>query len=294
MRRAFTLVELIVVIAIIAILIMLLLPAVQKVRDSAARMKCQNNLKQWGLGFHGFHDTHGQLPIGSSSRPRQTWVIYLWPHIEQSALASRMDYTTDYDAPPGTIPFTMNGLCAKRVPIYYCPADKLQDQDGAGVLFQRTRGNYVVNWGNAKFGQAATKGLAPFNHVQGNFAKPATVTIASITDGTSNTLLASEYLINQSPLDDDWRGDIHNDQGVFKFMTITTPNSSTPDVVYWAVGADPMMPYIRNGFQYNAARSRHTGGVNILLGDGSARFMTDRVNSEVWSSMGTMNGGESK
>jgi len=293
-RRAFTLIELLVVIAIIAILIGLLVPAVQKVREAAARLQCQNNLKQWGLAMHNYHDVNKQLPIGAHNNPRQTWVMYLWPYIEQSVLSSRINYRTQpFYTPPCTVYHTMKGLCGAKVPLYYCPSDNGSDLDDPSQTYCRARGNYVVNWGNALYDRAPPAASAPFAHANGNRSHPILVRLQTITDGTSNTLMLSEYLMATSHDDNDWRGDIQNDDGTFRFHTRTTPNSTVPDQVNWAIpNGDPYMPVNTNSPEFNAARSRHTGGVNVAMCDGSVQFISNSIASGVWAAMGTMNGGE--
>jgi prepilin-type N-terminal cleavage/methylation domain-containing protein/prepilin-type processing-associated H-X9-DG protein len=307
-RRAFTLIELLVVIAIIAILIGLLLPAVQKVREAAARAKCENNLKQWALALHGYHDVNNQFPIGARNNPRQTWVMYVWPYVEQAVLSNKGDYTQPFYVSPFTIQNTMNGLCGQHVPIYLCPSDNGQVDQNVGT-YQRTRGNYVVNWGNAGYDDTsgattAINFVGPFYHINGSRSKPGKVTFASITDGTSNTLLLSECLMAKSTADNDWRGDIHNDDGEFRFNTSRggltlpmTPNTSSPDLIsstsYFQPNADPkMMPVAFGNPQVYAARSRHPGGVNAGLCDGSIRFVRNSIAPVTWIAMGSMAGGE--
>ena len=307
-RRGFTLIELLVVIAIIAILIALLVPAVQKVRDAAARTQCQNNLKQWAVAMHNFHDVNKRLPLGSSSSGttglrRQTWVRFLWPYVEQSVLSAKDDMRQPFHDPPGTIWGTLQGLCGARVPIYLCPNDTGKIDQNQG-MYQRTRGNYMINWGNTLYGdtRAAPLGTGtrdkwgPFYHINGSRATPGIVRLNTITDGTANTLMLSESLLALVLSDNDWRGDIHNDDGFFRFHTVTTPNSTAPDLVssttFFRVNDDPLMPVALGNPQRAAARSRHSGGVNAALCDGSIRFVRNGIDLATWQALGSMSGGE--
>jgi prepilin-type processing-associated H-X9-DG protein len=287
---------LLVVIAIIAILIALLVPAVQKVREAAARLQCSNNLHQWAIAMQSYHDANKKLPFGSRNNPRQTFVMYLWPYIDQEPLASNNDYTVGFWQAPGTINNSMAGLCGQYVPLYYCPSDLGvgHDQDNLSDTYPRTRGNYVVNWGNAYYDTPPPSiGSAPFAHLNGSRSTPRTTTMVQITDGTSNTLLMSEFLRAWSEQDNDWRGDIHNDDGVFRFHTFTTPNSSIPDETGWFVAnSDPLMPVTAGSPEFNAARSRHPGGVNAAFCDGSVRFIVNTVSQSTWQALGTIDGNE--
>ena len=294
-RRGFTLIELLVVIAVIAVLIALLLPAVQQVREAARRMQCTNIMKQWSLALQNNHDVWKRFPYGSRTGPRQTWVMFLWPFIEQRNLAIMNNVNLPFHNPPGTIHFTMDGLCGQAVPMYSCPSDDGSDLTLPAAQYQRRRGNYVINWGTTVYDTPpSTTVSAPFAHINGSRATPKDVRIRDITDGTSNTLMMSEYLKAKSPADNDWRGDIHNDDGVFRFHTINTPNSSAPDVVSWSIpNNDPLMPCTTAGTtQQNTARSRHLGGVNAAMADGSGRFIGNRISLATWQALGTINGDE--
>jgi prepilin-type N-terminal cleavage/methylation domain-containing protein/prepilin-type processing-associated H-X9-DG protein len=304
-KRAFTLVELLVVIAIIGILVALLLPAIQAAREAARRTQCLNHLKQWCTAMHLYHGAKGQLPIGSRGPsnprpnvPRQTWVMHLWPFVEEFALDSQNEINTHFYVPPGTIHNTLDGLTGKYVSLYYCPSDQGSDQTVG--QYQRRRGNYVVNWGNNLYGQdlgPTFKG--PFSHIMGDRSLPRDTKFAHITDGTANSLLMSEVLKAWTPEDKDWRGDIHNDDGVFRFHTTLTPNTSAPDLLesgWFTATGDPAMPVAVGSRtrQVAAARSRHPGGVHVALCDGSGRFISESIGQIVWKAMGSISGEEAE
>ncbi|NQT16590.1 MAG: DUF1559 domain-containing protein [Planctomycetes bacterium] len=301
-RRGFTLVELLVVIAIIGILIALLLPAVQAAREAARRSQCANNLKQIGLGMHNYNDTYRTLPVGCYSCCWGTWKVAILPYIEQQPLADMyVDGPKCDDSVPNRYNHTPNLPVTgqKGLTAFYCPSD----QPNAPIPNIQSH-NYSVNFGNTGYSQQASLGgvifgRAPFRGVpsgsecqggRGDYA----FNFATITDGLSNTLLAAEVIIGQGRdlRGFGWWSDASN------FTTYLMPNSPLPDRIYTAyycndvrpnppcavsTGADPTM---------FAARSRHPGGVQVTLCDGSARFVSETINLAVWRAVSTSQGGE--
>lgn len=292
----FTLIELLVVIAIIAVLIALLLPAVQQAREAARRTQCRNHLKQWGLGMHNYHDTQGAFPFGSTTNQRHTWVASIWPYIDQAPLYNAYNFSLPFYLPPNCVQNSMSGLITTPVPIYFCPTNPGLHVWQADTYW-RSRGHYVVNWGNGDTGTAQATTQAPFGWVGANPGVPYCAKLSGFSDGTSNTLLMSETRVTDSNSYWDGRGEVFNDDANalgFAFSTVNSPNTSAADITFCTAppGTVRNAPCTAAGNKRIAARSDHVGGVHVLMGDGSVRFISNYIDLTTWHSLGSMQGGE--
>lgn len=297
-HQAFTLIELLVVIAIIAILIGLLLPAVQKVREAASKMKCSNNLKQISIGFHSFHDVFNKFPaafkfdstgttLGAIDISEATWVYYLLPHIEQEALYKTGNLSQNF----GSLPNQNSQISGTILPGFTCPSDIPSDLG----MNMYGKGNYVANGGigpmNSNFAQPYSSIVSP-----GPFILNIQAKITNITDGTSNTVMVSE--VRKVTGANDFRGVNHYPEGPIYFHN-RTPNTSIPDDFRTAFCITSLeVPCIGVYSAYNnrsvilSARSKHTGGVNLGMCDGSVKFATNNISQATWQAVGTISKGE--
>jgi prepilin-type N-terminal cleavage/methylation domain-containing protein/prepilin-type processing-associated H-X9-DG protein len=315
-RPAFTLIELLVVIAVIGILIALLLPAVQKVRESANRTKCVNNLKQLGLALHNYHDVNLAFPYGMIDKINDTstgfricWAHLLLPYIEQDnlyhILKPQMDTTIATGAGGnGAINWTNNQTI---IPAYLCPSDSANGKILNGGGNQGFFGNYVLCAGNTAFGDATAS-----TQLNGMFYSLSKTRIADVTDGLTNTVMASELIVVPNQNGDpascasggyDYRGAYYNSiSGGALFDTLYPPNEHTVGDYIWnrcsvqqPGSSQPVAPCagctLINATQINA-RSYHPGGVNAALADGSVRFISNNIQTTTWQQLGSRSLGE--
>jgi prepilin-type N-terminal cleavage/methylation domain-containing protein/prepilin-type processing-associated H-X9-DG protein len=307
-KKAFTLIELLVVIAIIGILIGLLLPAVQKVRESAARLKCQNHVKQLGLALHHYHDGHGFFPHGNynylDSTPntpppynnlqdRRCWMQDILPYLEQDALFKEFDA---FMARGGhALDFPRNTTV---LPTLMCPSDPLGPKlrtwnpGGGEGNSQGFSGNYILSAGSEYFNEG---GIENSTRLNGMFFALSRVHLTDVTDGTSNTAMSSELILSPDTRDNDIRGRYYNPaHGGVLFSTRIPPNTLVPDQLNWCSSFPvPRAPCIWTGVNmFVSARSYHAGGVNLGLADGSVRYISDSINPVTYKALGSRNGGE--
>ena len=298
------------VITIIGILIALLLPAVQAAREAARRMQCSNNLKQIGLAMHNYHTAHRSLPVGGYACCWASWMVAAMPYVELNnaykLYYNDLLYTSHryYD----TINYPVT---TKQYSVFLCPSDVNSFGDdifGDGRMI--TRHNYAVNYGNTGFVSGASYtptgalktcngiqfGGAPFT-TSGWIGSDALVyEFRDITDGLSNTLMAAEVIQGHGR---DLRGLTWWGVGA-GFETYISPNSSEPDAILDAIYIEPgnklNPPAIVGNSDTNpmrlGARSRHPGGVNTVLCDGSVRFISDNIQLNIWRGLSTTQGGE--
>ncbi len=330
-RRGFTLIELLVVIAIIAVLISLLLPAVQSAREAARRAQCTNNLKQVGIAMHNYHDQQGTLPPGVKGCCWGTWLIFILPYVEQSNMFNAWNFSGN-DRYEGlgiqTGQFRYGGsvnttVTYRHINSYLCPSDPNSTNLPGGSGWAVTCHNYVANFGNTITNQPAyyvynniklpflgapfTDMGAPDTDITAGTQQAAaagTVNFAGITDGLSNTLMTSEILIGQG-----WNLHGFSWWGYApQFTGLYPPNSSQPDVMQTAgycSGGNPQgvacvgaTGSSSSGGNYNGLgmnnipRSKHPGGVNSGMCDGSVRFIKNSVNISIYQALSSAKGGE--
>jgi prepilin-type N-terminal cleavage/methylation domain-containing protein/prepilin-type processing-associated H-X9-DG protein len=332
-QSAFTLIELLVVIAIIAVLIGLLLPAVQKVREAAARAKCQNNLKQLGLAMHNYHDAYQSFPIGRGDgpfgpNPGTDWASWFYLSVSVQALAY-YEQGTVFNLFEQRKPLTQNATWADdgapgkmRLSLFICPSSPLVENGYPGT-------NYLFSTGSSIYSGGCASVFSPIvNGANGVFAEDVKRKITDISDGTSNTILASEYIprnesepnsafkvvasfpsiansafISQAELDQLsnapttrtvtnngrwWAWHSHTDA---LFNTAAPPNwkIQVPPTGGVGSGGAGMAWDSCNGIV--PAMSKHSGGVNVCLADGSVRFVRDSIDLLTWQRLGNARDG---
>jgi len=285
-RRAFTLIELLVVITIIGILVSLLLPAVQSARQAAQRAQCTNNLKQWMLAMATYEVSNRCYPTGTIQgedqykvNRRQSWPTALWPQMEQTALYSSYNFARNFYQPENATAIKV------QVPQYFCPSDRTGFWKGD--QYTRSRGNYVLNFGNKGYHQTEA------GYVHAPFGPNRFTKVRDVIDGLSNTVFVSEVI--QALVDDHWdfRGDILNDDiSCAQFMTDNTPNAGVDSTACRIDKVRPGPCAEDQTSKYVSARSKHTGGVNAAFGDGSVHFIPNSVTLTVWQAMGSSQGRE--
>ncbi len=323
-RPAFTLIELLVVMAIIALLVGMLLPAVQKVREAAARVKCQNNLKQLALALHSFHGAEGRFPPGcANDRPPfgtsataehgSSWMVYVMPYYEQEAIYRQWRFTggSGYGDPVTT------AIDIPPLPVLLCPSSALPTLSSGGLApnnGQRSAASYVgiAGSGRSPFLGYAESRVSPSGgsgccnggptSAGGVLYPLSRVQIGWIADGSSQTLLLGEVdaLYDTTGTRQDWRPSLHG-------FTMGCDSATSPPAFYrrafntaavrhkvnqktgWASDCDTGVCY--NNGNAHPLTAAHPGGVNVATADGGVRFLADTIDLDTLSALATRDDG---
>jgi prepilin-type N-terminal cleavage/methylation domain-containing protein/prepilin-type processing-associated H-X9-DG protein len=322
LRRGFTLIELLVVIAIIGVLIGLLLPAVQKVREAAARMSCTNNLKQIGLALHSYHDTLKTFPPGyvdGNTDPNSTpdndvgpgwgWAAFLLPYLEQQNVYNQINFSQAIGTGSNT------AISQLPLKVYQCPSDAyLQNFTVWPTSIVVAHSSYVGcnGWeecfngagGNPQPGPGAD-GLSGLYGPAGRglFYRNSSTRIAEVTDGLSNTIFVGERSGDHAPAT--WTGAVPGGRCPAWMATQPpAPYSPPPSPAYDNADFDEALCLAHGNathlpsadfpiFDPDTFYSMHTGrGANFLFGDGSVHFLTSGINPNTYQALSTIGGGE--
>jgi len=335
--RAFTLIELLVVIAIIAILIGLLLPAVQKVREAAARMSCSNNLKQLGLAMHNYHDQNNRLPPGAANdmppfgvatgaQWGSSWMVYILPFIEQGNVYNAWVFNSQSGYTNGTNAATINpGGVPLRIPGYRCPSSPVPEYSSFnGMGIRKMNVSYTGIAGSVMSGVTPAptnviavgccNGAGPLATDNGILNAGSMTKLTDITDGTSNTWMIGEqgnHLrdANGAAVTSGYTSGVGNSAGLYGW-TMGAAHNSGGGQTGWGDGRHFNCTSVR--YQINQIgltnsagsgtnndvgtnfplSSGHSGGVNIVLGDGSVRFFSNSTSANAISALATKANGE--
>jgi prepilin-type N-terminal cleavage/methylation domain-containing protein/prepilin-type processing-associated H-X9-DG protein len=323
--RGFTLIELLVVIAIIAVLIGLLLPAVQKVREAANRMKCSNNLKQLGLAMHSYHDVNGLFPPGGRylwtgtdnwAWDKGTWLVYTLPYMEQENLYKQVPglnipNTNSFGAPPNGCNWGVAFANYPLLPYRRCPSDDW-DESHPAVNYVASLGPQCVpgqcGASNDVYARYCQPENPPINDVNGTLygyrwspdhgnttnttelrglfnRLGAKIRMANVPDGLSNTIMLGECLPNEND---------HLSGGAwFHFNGGNSHVGTIPPINYKTDRRDCSQP-LRAWNNWNLSwgfKSKHSGGANFTLGDGSVRFIGETIDHRAYQLLGCRNDG---